>query len=355
MNRVSFVILLALVTSSCSTDKVEVQDPKAPIELVKIHEWEINRSDLLPNPLYAGVLDDMSLVVIDYALFSINHFSESGKLLSTVGREGRGPLEFLAISKAVVKPTGEVAVADVLNSRIHIINVFTQDYEIIEFTGGWGIQLQWVGEKLMIINSPFSSFQNGFGTLSMRYYDLKTRKKTQLYDLKLYLDDEKDPDQISCLFCSIHFDNKLQFYAHPPDTSYRIFRVDPFTDDITLIRRRGPEILPYSKEERAFLTEKSNSFRGSTVPSSPNTQYRAMPRRIFDNNTDHESRLWVSMNALKETHKYFDVFDTNDQYLGYVMFPGLQMRVLQFEQDKILYRKYTDSDIFRASLYQISD
>lgn len=178
MNRVSFVMLLALFTSSCSTDKVEVQDPKAPIDLVKIHEWEINRSDLLPNPLYAGVLDDMSLVVVDLSLFSINHFSESGKLLSTVGREGRGPLEFLDISKVAIKPTGEVAVADMNNGRIHIMNVFTQDYEIIEYAAGWGIQLQWIGEKLMIINSPFSSFQNGFGTLSMRYYDLKTHKIT---------------------------------------------------------------------------------------------------------------------------------------------------------------------------------
>jgi hypothetical protein len=351
MYRISFVIICAVIFVSCKTEPTEINNFEASVELIKIHEWEINDPVMLPNPLEAGVLDDTTLVVIDRSLFTINHFSKSGKLLSSVGRQGPGPMEFSNITSVAINQSGEVAIADIGNALLTIINVYTHEYGMLDYSRGWGLQLQWVGEKLIITNSPFSPSPEESGNLVMRYYDLATQEKTQFYVLELDLDAKNNPDQITCTFCFVHFDRDLRFYVNPPDTSYRVFRVDPFSEEISLIRRTGPMITPYTSEERQRIVDSYESL--PSLPAIPRPQIREMPRRIFNNHIDYKGRLWVSMNVRQGEPRFFDIFNSNDEYIGSLQAPGVMMSVRQFEQDKILYSSTNDMEIFKVSLYQI--
>src|SRR5690625_5050072 len=60
---------------SCTTDEgIYQKNVTADLRLTEIKSWEIDSPELIPYPLYTGVLNDTSLIIVDYSLKTINHF-----------------------------------------------------------------------------------------------------------------------------------------------------------------------------------------------------------------------------------------------------------------------------------------
>src|SRR5690625_1843620 len=122
------ILLICLLNFlSCTTDEsIYQKNVTAELRLTEIKSWEIDRPDLIPYPLYAGVLNDTSLIIVDYSLKTINHFDSEGNPINVFGGEGNGPGEFVTITHAAIHPDGRVAVADISNARFTIHDVYAE-------------------------------------------------------------------------------------------------------------------------------------------------------------------------------------------------------------------------------------
>lgn len=342
---VSGIVLLAgcqQESPAPSTSKPEAD----PIGLELVHEWKIENVDLLPNPAFPKVMHDTTLVVLDRSLLSINHFTKSGELISTAGRNGRGPMEFLFMSAAAISRNGLVAITDTRNARLTIYNVYTGEAKYLDYDLGWYDQLQWVGEKLLITNSPFKI--DPPGSLSMRYYDTSDEEIHSLYKLELELEPEDPSGEFSCIFCFIRFDEDLNFYGAPPDTSYILNKMNPYTDDVMTIRRSGvPEISFTDKQVAQMKAEQMDLFGISSTPKKER-------RKIFNYYTDHKKRIWVLLNAERGELQQFDIFDRDGSYVMSLQEPDSASFLHDFTGEWLTFSVRNENpDIFKVKLYKI--
>lgn len=247
------LLFLVFITSCVYNEDVKVTHTSASLSLDELTTWEINSPDIIPNPYYTGVLTDGSLIVIDRSLNTINHFDANGDLIQTFGGTGRGPGEYSTITHSVVNPDGRVAVADVKNARITILNTVDDTVVSIDLDNGWHTRLSWISEGLIITNNPFwvgaeSRGDSIPGDIIMRIYDPVTGLKEQFFHLELELED-LPPEQISCTFCDFRFMDDFTFFTSPQDTSYRIYKVDPETHETTLYTRSGVPAVRLTESE----------------------------------------------------------------------------------------------------------
>lgn len=343
-------LFLVFILSACGSPESDTTHPSTPTELRKIHEWVFNDFDLLANPMEAGVLTDTSLVVIDRARFTINHFSKEGQLISSVGRQGRGPMEFSNITQSAIRSSGDVAIADLQNARILIYNVFSKQHRMFNFMMGWGMQLQWVGNKLLITVSPFGRTLEQQSILEIHSYDMETEELTPFYELPVDLDISKPSEKLTCLFCPIHFDEQMRFYAASADTSYRVYRVDPNQEETFLFTRQSDPIPPYTEEEKKIMMDRRNAAMAQ-VGRTSNAIVPEYRRRIHKVYVDHKGRLWVLMNKDSGEVWTFDLFDEKGQFLGSVRAAG-ETDSPQFTKDWVIFRNFSGEE-YHVNLYQI--
>lgn len=236
------LLLISLSVMACSQEQAgSAENIAAEISLEKIHEWEIQNPDVLPFPRFAGVLEDGSLVILDNALHTINHFDENGDVINSFGGVGNGPGEFAQLTTAAIIPDGRVAVADISNARVTITNVYDGTHTFSDLNPGWNTQLSWVDDGLMVSAHPFSKMGTDPGDIFIWLLDPETGEMDDVYQMELEMED-RPYEQISCTFCAFKFQNDGSFFTTPQDTSYRAFRINPATGEETLFTR--PESKP---------------------------------------------------------------------------------------------------------------
>lgn len=351
------MLILLLLTSCVNNEDVRVTDSTAPLSLTELSSWEINSPEIIPNPYSSGVLADGSLIVIDQALNTINHFDANGHLIQSFGGEGRGPGEYTRITHAVVNPNGQVAIADLSNARITIQDVNNNTLESTDFETGWNTKLKWVTEGLIITNNPFR-IGNEYtgdgipGDIIMRKYDPVTGLKEQFFHLELELED-LPPDQISCTFCKFRFTDDLTFFTSPQDTSYRIYKMDPSTHETTLFTRPGvPAVRLTESEREEWRNERLQASEsiGITMEEEPPTH----KQRFIDYFPDYKGRLWALVNVQENEQLKYDIFSPNAEYVGSLEIPAEAESIEFFYDDLILFRyKSDDPDVWKGSLFQI--
>ncbi|REL37784.1 hypothetical protein DYD21_08365 [Rhodohalobacter sp. SW132] len=350
---------MSFVAACAKSEGERAQDSEAPLSLREVTSWEINSPEAIPNPSYPGVLADGSLIVIDRSLNTINHFDANGDLIQTFGGMGRGPGEYSTITYAAVNPDGRVAVADVTNARITIQDVVEDTVVSFDLDNGWHTRLSWISEGLIITNNPFrvgaeSRGDSIPGDIIMRRYDPVSGSKEQFFHLELELQD-LPPDQISCTFCEFRFMDDFTFFTSPPDTSYRIYKMDPSTQETTLFTRPGvPAVRLTESEQEEWRDERvrASEMTGVALDEEPPTH----KRRFVDYFSDHAGRLWALVNVPQNEQLRFDIFSPNAEYIGSLEIPEEAESVEFISGDQILFKyRSDDPDLWKAGLYQIDE
>jgi len=344
-----YILVLIFLSYGCNS-KVEKAESSeqfdSNIQLKVINEWEIHSPEVIPYPRFAGVLRDTSLIVFDRSLNTINRFDRKGILINTLGGSGRGPGEFSVITHAAVNPIGEVAVADISNARFTIINLFEESMITEDLNGGWHTRLYWVSDQLVISNNPFKEGVTNPGDVFMRSYDPVSGEKDLIFQLELKWRDNISEEQISCTFCKHRFMDDLRFFTSPQDTSYRIYRVNPQTDETLLYTRSGVSPIKYTEQERKELQNQKRRAQQITGLNSEDDIPTHKPRFI-DFFPDQTGRLWALLNPIEGQIPVFDLFSPDAEYIGSVQAP-VQVETVQFIPDNyILFRyKFEDPDVW---------
>ncbi|MCC5914577.1 MAG: hypothetical protein JJU46_09410 [Balneolaceae bacterium] len=346
-----------LFTISCTAENEhEAEDLDAPFSLEQVNSWSIHAPELIPNPVYAGVLEDGSLVIIDRSLNTINHFDAEGNHLETRGGEGRGPGEYLSIVAADFHPDGRIAIADISNARISIVSFHDEEEITVPLNSGWNTQLQWKEPGLVIFNHPFNLMATTQGDILMRLYDPETNEKEEFFQMELIMSDPPF-EEISCTFCWFQFNDDLSFYTAPQDTSYRIFRVNPETGEETLFSRGGVQPVAYTEEERERLAESRSRSMQATGVDAPNDyrapQYRNRFRNFF---ADDSGRLWAQLNGRADDPIRIDIFSPDAEYIGSLNAPD-NASSIQYTKGGYLLVRYRndDPDSWKGGLYKVSE
>lgn len=340
-------IVIILVLFSCQSNENERgvnhnQDKRSSIHLVKTLSWEIDSPELIPNPRFAGVLAKNELIVVDTSLNTINHFDSTGTLLNTFGGQGSGPGEFHSITDVAIHPTGRIAIADLPNARLVIMDIYDETIHHEKLPPGWHPRLTWVGNEIVITFSPFTHD----GDVVMKRYNPEDRSFQIFRTLELELQ-EPPPDQISCTFCSFVFLEDLSFYTSRGDTSYQITRVDHHSDEYRTLSRSGIPADRLTNEEREERRAQFQQFGMSEAPPLFRKRFRSFY-------LDHKHRLWALMRAAEEEKLRFDIFSDDGAYEGTLQAPPDAEAVLSLENDRILFQMRSDDpDSWKAILYQI--
>jgi hypothetical protein len=357
-NMIVIMVLsgMILLSMSCTAGSGnEAEDHAAPVSLERVNSWSIEAPDLIPNPVYTGALEDGGLVIIDSSLNTINHFDSDGNHLATRGGEGRGPGEYQTIIAADIHPDGRVAIADLNSARVTILSLNDDEEITFSYNTGWNPQLHWTSRGLVVLNHPFTIMASDPGDILMRLYDTETKEKEKFYQMELVMSDPPF-EQISCTFCRFRFLDDLSFFTAPQDTSYRIFRVNPETEEETLFRRNGVPPSAYTEEERAELAE--SRARGLQAVGVDPGEYRApqFRNRFRDFFPDDSGRLWAVLNGPADEPAQIDIFSPEADYLGTLKGPE---RAATFRYTKggylmVQYRN-DDPDIWEGGLYRVEE
>lgn len=349
------IFLLLFISACANNEEIRVSDSHSSLSLKELTLWEINSPEVIPNPYYSGILADESLIVIDRSLNTINHFDSSGNLIRSFGGAGRGPGEYSRITHAAVNPDGRVAVADLTNARITIQDVVDNTAVSVDLDNGWHTRLNWISEGLIITNSPFRFGIEHPGDILMRIYNPVNGSKKQFMHLELELEDPP-PDQISCTFCEFRFQDDFTFFTTPKDTSYRIYKMDPETNDITLFTRPGVPAVKLTESEREeWRNERlqASQLTGLTLDEEPPPTHKG---RFIDFFPDHAERLWALMNVSQNEQLRFDIFSSQAEYIGTLEAPE-EAESIEFVSGNLILFRYRsdDPDLWKAGLYQIDD
>lgn len=340
--------------NACERDEEAITNHiPATVQLNLETEWNLSQVEILPHPRRAGIIHDGSLVVVDYSLKTINRFDEEGSLMQSFGGEGRGPGEFSDITDTAINPEGKVAVADIRNARITILDLFDETVTISDHEPGWHTRLSWVYDELVITNHPFRIGQSNPGDIIMRRFDPESGEKQEFYHLELEMEDPPF-EQISCTFCEFRFQDDFSFFTSPQDTSYRIFKVNPQTEEQDLFSRAGippVELTEQEREERRQQRAHQAQMAGISVDELEIPTHK---RRFADFFTDHQGRLWALLNTPEGEPYRFDLFSPDGEYIGNLDAPEGMESIEFTRKDKVLIR-FDDGqdDELQLSLYRI--
>ncbi|HKK83101.1 MAG TPA: hypothetical protein VJ958_02610 [Atribacterota bacterium] len=355
-----FITIAVLISSSllnaCQSDVEIINDQiPAPVVFKLEREWNLSQIEKIPNPSWSGVLHDGSLVVVDRSLYTINHFDAEGNIIQVFGGEGRGPGEFSNITDVTVHPGGKVAVADIRNARITVLNLFDETVSSTDLEPGWHTRLSWNSEKLVITNYPFRIGQSNPGDIIMRKLNLETGEKKEFYHLELEMEDPPF-EQISCTFCEFLFQEDHSFFTSPQDTSYRIFRVNLDTGKQTLFSRSGipaVELTDKEKNERRQELKRGSQLTGISVEELEIPTHK---KRFSDFFLDHEGRLWALLHTPASKPFRFDLFNSEAEYIGSMNAPEGFVSVEHVWKDSLLFRfDNAQDDILKLRLYTIKE
>lgn len=359
-NGYPIIILMAglLTVFGCRLDGSEGKGSihfDAEVALDRVHEWEIENPGVIPNPRFAGLLSDGSLIIIDNSLHTINHFDPDGELIAHFGGVGNGPGEFAQITHAAVNPDGRVAVADLSNARITVTDVYEGSHTFSDFSPGWNTQLSWTDSGLIVLGHPFGKMGTDPGDIFFWMLDPETGEMDDLYQLDLEMQDPPY-EQISCTFCAFKFQNDGAFFTTPQDTSYRAFRVNMATGEQTLFTRPESEPVALTEKEKEQSAERMAESARITGMELPDRDIPTYKRRFIDYFPDHEGRLWILMNVAEgETHR-FDLFSSEAEFIGSVPLPEDAVAGMPIPgpgNRLMLYHESEDPDVWKAAIYQI--
>ena len=112
-------LVVAILTAAC--DGTADSDP--PIRLISgVHDVVSTESELLGRPVDMVLDSAGNLFALDYYLAQVLVISPSGDVLQTIGREGRGPGEFLR-PRAIAVTGDTLRVLDVGNDRLQTLSL----------------------------------------------------------------------------------------------------------------------------------------------------------------------------------------------------------------------------------------
>lgn len=316
-------------------------------------EWNLSQVDIIPHSRWSGILNDGSLVVVDHSLKTINLFDAEGNLMQSFGGEGRGPGEFSDITDAAIDPGGKVAVADIRNARITILDLFDGTVITSDHEPGWHTRLSWISDELVITNHPFRIGQSNPGDIIMRRIDPESGEKQEFYHLELEMEDPPF-EQISCTFCEFRFQDDFSFFTSPQDTSYRIFKVNPKTEDQILFSRPGLPPVKLTEQEREVRKQQRERQTQMTGMSLDELDIPTYKSRFSDFFTDNDGRLWALLHTEEGDPYRFDLFSSEAEYIGSLDAPEGMESIEFTRNDKVLIRfDNGQDDELQLGLYKI--
>jgi hypothetical protein len=348
------LIFLIIAFTSCKpVDENIESDIDAPFYLEKIQTWSIERSEIIQTPSHFGKLSDGSMVILDMIKQTINHFDADGNLISSFGGKGRGPGEYDQIADVAIHPDGKVAVVDSGSPQIRIISVYSDRYITADLDMGWNTRVHWVGNDLIITNSPFRFSSTNSGGIVMRTFNTGDLTNHEFMYLELDDDNQKE-EQISCTFCQFRFSDDLSFFTTTKDLDYAIFRVNPHTGEKTVFKREGLQPLKFTEAERKKIDEVRDWVMKMSGVQLDNFMTPGQRNLIQDFFPDHKGRLWVIRNVKYGNTEQFDIFSADAEYIGSLDVPKRAESVQYVKEGKLLVKYYADDpDRWEAGLYKI--
>lgn len=345
-------IISVIALTSCGPTIQTESSFQASTLLLETNRWTISAPDIIPNPAWAGLLENGQLVLIDRSLNTVNLFDPDGKLISTFGGVGRGPSEFSDITHAAVHSDGRVAIVDQRSAQIIIVDVHTHSMSYLDLKLGWNTKLAWVNNDLLLSNSPFDHSMSKSGDILIRSYDLNSKQDRIVLHLELELSNPPF-EQVSCTFCEFRYTSDMDIYTSPQDTSYRIFRMDPTSGESVLFTRSGIPAVAFSEQERNDRAAQLATTLGTPRTSQKGPTHK---RRFFDYFVDHKNRLWALLNRLEGDAIVADVFSPNGHYEGSLTLPDEVQSLLFASGNRVILQlKSDDPDIWIGSSYKIFD
>lgn len=351
--QLSILLIFVTACAGCNSETFFTENFDAEISLTEIQSWQISNTELLPNPRNAGFLNDGSLVVIDGALNTINHFDEFGEIINIYGGEGRGPGEYQTIVDAHISPNGKVAIADLSNTKISLLNLAEDSIVTTDFVSGWNTRVRIVDGGVAVVNHPFRFMSEFPGDLQLSFFNTDTKQKEEFLHLELE-QNETPPGQVSCTFCDFRFLDDLSFYTSPRDTSYFLYHVDKEGEIITTFSRSNLEPLLYTAEERENLREQMAGAMQMIGQGDDEYVPPTHKRRVAFWYPDHQNRLWVLVNSEEGRQRHFDIFSPDGSYIGSLDIPDADFTLEHLESDRLLFTRISDDyETWEAKLFRI--
>lgn len=328
-----------------------------------------------------GVLDDGSIAILNVGTHDIRFFDRDGGLLSTLGRQGQGPGEFLNPRSARFFPNGAVIVADIGSQRMTSFDETGSvvDEQRIHFHEGERVPLRsW--------DPPLENGLLPMATLDVSLFE-SVRREEGLYEDTVVIDIFDDGN----VRTSLRYPRGVAFHAREaqrgltrpvpfsdailyswgPDrvvvgtTHGRIFdafdpdgeRLEAFEAQGEVGRVEEADWLGYQRALRQELDDPIR-IRGRQVGGAPVDRFlaetpRSAERPLFDDiYVDDLARLWLREFGYASDGDTWQVVTLDRESVDRVELPA-GSRVLAAGEEWVLVLQKDGLDVEYVSLYEV--
>ncbi len=333
MTKLLFVIsafaILGLMACGASTDPAdesgEVQqaheDQPTGIPMPEIDYWleitdsigvEMGDSNLVFGQIVgAQFLPDGNVAIADMMKSKINVFSQQGSFLATVGREGSGPGEYLMLSTFAITEDGGFIVPDAMGGKL---NFYDQEYNFIDAMTGFfptpPIMISSVDEGFVGLKPVFEQTEDEIN-IGMGLY-LWTDSSDHDIEYTMNMVPFDMDDLTSSVKTMVFFDTDLNghiFTAPYSTEEYVITSLSMDGEEVWQIIEDHPRVKKSDaemEEERELLR---SGMAATGTPAEMADHFQIEEYKVFVGglSVDNKNRLWA-LSTLYDT-PVFRVYD----------------------------------------------
>jgi hypothetical protein len=247
------------------------------------------------------IAPDGSVYLLDQSNRRIYRFDPRGRLLDSLGRQGKGPGEFEMAAELEVGPAGEVAIADITNRRLTIWRG-DQRLEATPTISDMVLDLSWPDSGLFMVTSGWAG--NG---------DLEIQRIAPGGGASPYatLPTEGTPP-VSCTFCDGMVADGGRLFTVAPDTVFAVYQLDRSGKIMRTFTRAGFRLARWSQEELDHLESQA---RRRGIPWNPSSFRLKRPLQQHSIAVDGRQRLWLRP-TVGSGPAILDAFAPDGRHLG---------------------------------------
>ena len=329
---------------------------EAPFEFELINEWNIPALPHIPDPRLFGLLHDGSIIFVDRSANQIIHYSNDGELINRFGGKGKGPGEFTNIDSAVVHMDGFVAVTDMSNARLTILNIYTGETNQYDYKSGWNNQIYWNNDNLMLIQVPFGTTTNSDMLVELSFIDSNSGDYEQIFNFQVPLNNDllSKESFIGCGFCAYTILDDQSYLTFMPDSSYHVILYNYADQNIKRFSRPDAPLVRFTDEEIEMIRMQRQRATSITGNTSSVNQIPTFRKRVLQTFRDSSHRVWVLLETGTSDDLLLDVFNQNGEFLGWKKSPDQHSEIVfQSGNDFLFEIESENPDYWHGKAYRV--